>query len=192
MNRILERLSDQLSLGRGEQAHSSAPSEPSRLSSSPCTDQDRASDSSRFTNESLQSMMNGAGHVSNYSDSHSSAEIHDRSASRERFDGGRSVLSQLIGRASDIGSSQVFDQSSALIGGLQEVTRSTGNVVRLWCASLPLCFIALTDCRCVASAANPALRSSPDQPSQIRSMMSPALQHPDEDRSAFTDAPHGK
>lgn len=192
MNRILERLSDQLSLGHGEQAHSSAPSEPSRLSSSPCTDQDRASDSSHFTNESLQSMMNGVGHVSNYSDSHSSAELQDHSASR--FDGGQSVLSQLIGRASDIGSSQVFDQSSALAGGLQEVTQSTGNVVRLWCVSLPVCFIALTDCRCVASVAipGPALRSIPDRPSEIRSLMSPALRHPDEDRSAFTDAPHGK
>lgn len=144
MNRILERLSDQLSIRHGEQAHSSAPSEPSRLSSSPCTDQDKASDSSHFTNESLRSMMNGAGHISNYSDSHSSTELLDHSASREWFDGGQSVLSQLIGRASDIGSSQVFDQSSALASGLQEVTQSTGNVVRLWCASLPVCFIALT------------------------------------------------
>ncbi|XP_067222481.1 uncharacterized protein cep295 isoform X2 [Chanodichthys erythropterus] len=166
VNRILERLSDQLSLGHDEQAHSSAPSEPSRLSSSPCTDQDRASDSSHLTNESLQSMMNGAGHVSNYSDSHSSAELQDHSASRQRFDGGQSVLSQLIGRASDIGSSQVFDQSSALAGGLQEVTQST--------AAIP----------------GPELRSGPDRPSEIRSLMSPALRHPDEDRSAFTDAPH--
>ncbi|XP_051717499.1 centrosomal protein of 295 kDa isoform X2 [Ctenopharyngodon idella] len=166
VNRILERLSDQLSIRHGEQAHSSAPSEPSRLSSSLCTDQDRASDSSHFTNESLQSMMNGAGHISNYSDSHSSAELQDQSASREWFDGGQSVLSQLIGRASDIGSSQVFDQSSALAGGAQEVTRST--------AANPV----------------PALHSIPDRLSEIRSLMSPALQHPDEDRSAFTDAPH--
>lgn len=81
--------------------------------------------------------MNGAGHVSSHSDSRSSAELRDQSASRERFDGVQSVLSQLIGIASDIGSSQVFDQSSALADGAQEVTPSTGNDARLWWASLP-------------------------------------------------------
>lgn len=92
MTRILERLSDQLSIRPGE-----PPSEASRPSSS---DRDRASDSSHSS----------AGHISSGSDSHSSAELH------------QSVVSQLIGRASDMGSSQVFDQSSA----------HTGNDVRLW------------------------------------------------------------
>lgn len=46
----------------------------------------------------------------------------------------QSGVSQVIGSASDMGSSQVFDQSSA----------RTGNDVRL-CWRLPVCFIALTD-----------------------------------------------
>ncbi|XDV31599.1 hypothetical protein PO909_002582 [Leuciscus waleckii] len=122
VTRILERLSDQLSIRPGE-----PPSEASPLSSS---DRYRASDSSHSS----------AGHSTD-SDSHSSVELHE------------SVVSQLIGRASDMGSSQVFDQSS-------------------------------THTAAVVSS------SGPDRPVVAGSLMSPALQHSDEDRSASTDAPH--
>ncbi|XP_077063625.1 centrosomal protein 295 isoform X2 [Siphateles boraxobius] len=116
VTRILERLSDQLSIRPGE-----PPSEASHPSSS---DRVKASDS---------------WHSSAGSDSHSGAELH------------QSVLSQLIARASDMGSSQVFDQSSA---------------------------------RTVMSSSGPA------RATEVVSLMSPALQHSDEDRSSSTDAPH--
>ncbi|XP_067306073.1 uncharacterized protein cep295 isoform X2 [Pseudorasbora parva] len=141
VSRILERLSAQLSI---------RPSEPSRQSSSA---QDRASDSSHSTNASLQSVRNAL----DYSNSHRSAELPDQWASRERMDGSQSVL---IGRASDMGSSQVFDQSGALADAPQGETQST------------------------------ALRPSPVRSAEVRGLLSPALQLSDEDRSALTDAPH--
>ncbi|XP_056127235.1 centrosomal protein of 295 kDa-like [Rhinichthys klamathensis goyatoka] len=101
VTRILERLSDQLSIRPGEPRPSSS-------------ERDRASDSSA---ELLQS-----------------------------------AVSQLIGRASDMGSSQVFDQSSA----------RTAAVVS---------------------------SSGPERPAEVGSLMSPASQHSDEDRSTSTDAP---
>ncbi len=98
MNRILERLSDQLSIRQSEQGHGTTPSDPSHR------DPDRPLRQTR------------TGPVSN---THSSAE--DQSES-DQFDDCESAFSRLIGKASDMGSSQVFDQS-----GVLEVTRSTGD-----------------------------------------------------------------
>ncbi|XP_016102973.1 centrosomal protein of 295 kDa isoform X2 [Sinocyclocheilus grahami] len=108
VNQILERLSDQLSIRQSGQGHGTTPAEPSRLSSSVCRDQDR------HLNESIV-RQNRTSHVRR---THSSAE--DRLASPDQ-----SVFSQLIGKASDMGSSQVFDQSSVLADGPEEVTQST-------------------------------------------------------------------
>ncbi|XP_016383645.1 centrosomal protein of 295 kDa isoform X3 [Sinocyclocheilus rhinocerous] len=109
VNRILERLSDQLSIRQSEQGHGTTPAEPSRLSSSVCRDQDR------HLNESIV-RQNRTSHVRR---TLSSAE--DQLASPDQ-----SAFSQLIGKASDMGSSQVFDQSSVLADGPEEATQSTG------------------------------------------------------------------
>lgn len=96
MNRILERLSDQLSIRQSEQGHGSP-----------------------HDQESLR--QNRAGPVSS---THSSAE---EQSEADQFDGCESAFSRLIGKASDMGSSQVFDQSSVLADEPEEVTRSTGD-----------------------------------------------------------------
>ncbi|KAF4103748.1 centrosomal protein of 295 kDa isoform X2 [Onychostoma macrolepis] len=113
VNRILERLSDQLSIRQSEQGHGTTPADPSHH------------DPDRPLNESPR--QNRAGPVSN---THSSAE--DQSET-DQFDGCESAFSRLIGKASDMGSSQVFDQSSVLADGPEEVTRSTA-------AGTALCF----------------------------------------------------
>uniref|UniRef100_A0A8C1Q1H9 ALMS motif domain-containing protein n=1 Tax=Cyprinus carpio TaxID=7962 RepID=A0A8C1Q1H9_CYPCA len=103
VNRILERLSDQLSIRRSEQGHGTTPAEP-RLSPSVCGDQ-----------HSSTVRQTRTGHV------HSTLwSAEDRSASPDQ-----SAVSRLIGRASDMGSSQVFDQSSVLADGPEEVSQST-------------------------------------------------------------------
>ncbi|XP_042621736.1 centrosomal protein of 295 kDa isoform X3 [Cyprinus carpio] len=103
VNRILERLSDQLSIRRSEQGHGTTSAEP-RLSPSVCGDQ-----------HSSTVRQTRTGHV------HSTLwSAEDRSASPDQF-----AFSRLIGRASDMGSSQVFDQSSVLADGPEEVTQST-------------------------------------------------------------------
>ncbi|XP_073674056.1 uncharacterized protein cep295 [Garra rufa] len=112
VNRILERLSVQLSIRQSEQGHDTTPAEPSRLSSSPIMRQSWAAPVSN-TSQTDQS-------------THSSAE--DQSTS-DQFDACESVLSRVIGKASDIGSSQVFDQSSVLAYGPEEVCSAAGAVL---------------------------------------------------------------
>ncbi|KAK2881615.1 hypothetical protein Q8A67_018883 [Cirrhinus molitorella] len=129
VNRILERLSDQLSIRQSEQGHSTPSVETSRLSSSVCHDQDR------HLNDSLPSSpimgQSWAGLASNSQpDESTNSSAEDQSASPHQIDACESVLSQVIGKASDIGSSQVFDQSSILADGQEEVTQSTGAALR--------------------------------------------------------------
>ncbi len=87
VNRILERLSDQLSLRQSEQGHGTTSADPSHH------DPDDRADSS----------------------------THSIGSESDEFDG--SAFSRLIDKAPDMGSSQVFDQSSVLA----EVTLSTGD-----------------------------------------------------------------
>ncbi|XP_052471870.1 centrosomal protein of 295 kDa isoform X5 [Carassius gibelio] len=110
MNRILQHLSDQLSIRRSEQ-------EPGDQRSS--VGQDRTA------------------HVQS---------THSRYTSPEP-----SVVSQLIGRASDMGSSQVFDQSSVLTHGPEELTLSTA-------AGPALCFAP------VRSSLQPSVSQMSDDP----------------------------
>ncbi|XP_050984828.1 centrosomal protein of 295 kDa isoform X1 [Labeo rohita] len=127
VNRILERLSDQLSIRQSEQGHGATPAESLRLSSSVSHDEDRHLNKSLPPSPIVR--QSWAGPVSNSQpdeSTYSSAE--DQSAS-DQFDGCESVLSRVIGKASDIGSSQVFDQSSVLVDGPEEVTQSTAAEV---------------------------------------------------------------
>ncbi|XP_057206628.1 centrosomal protein of 295 kDa isoform X5 [Triplophysa rosa] len=126
VNRIIERFSGQLWSNRGRLT-----GEPSSMSK----DQVQASDFSQSKTTSVTSVLQTSigpqslpSEISRNSaspqadESNATSSVVDQMATRGHSEGCESVLSQLIGRASDITSSQVLDESNAPAGGLREMT----------------------------------------------------------------------
>ncbi|XP_051521584.1 centrosomal protein of 295 kDa isoform X2 [Myxocyprinus asiaticus] len=194
VNRIMERLSDQLSIRRSYQVQVSTRNqltvEPSSASSSMCSNQEQASNFSHLigclTNESSQSSsilsvrQNSIGPQSSVSQiSNNSASPHPNNSNESNSSVAVHVLSQLIGIASNIDSSQVLDESSALADELEETTLQIHN----------------TEVSTISSVGGggPNLNLSPEGAYEMvpSETISPALQHPEGDRNAFSEAPHG-
>ncbi len=117
VNRILERLSDQLSLRQSEQGHGTTSADTSHH------DPDRPLRQNRAV-----------------------SSTHSIGSESDDFD--VSVFSRLIGKAPDMGSSQVFDQSSVLA----EVTLSTGDDGGFGvCVCVCVCVLCLISCVCALS-----------------------------------------
>ncbi|XP_051962774.1 centrosomal protein of 295 kDa [Xyrauchen texanus] len=187
VNRIMERLSDQLSIRRSNQVQVSTRNqlteEPTSASSSMCSNQERASNFSHLigclTNVSSQSSsilsvrQNSIGPQSSVSQiSNNSASPHPNNSNESNSSDAVHVLSQLIGIASNIDSSQLLDE-------LQETTLQIPNTVVSTISS--------------EGGGGPNLNLSPEGAYEMvpSETISPALQHPERDRNDFSDALHG-
>nr|XP_055051767.1 centrosomal protein of 295 kDa isoform X2 [Misgurnus anguillicaudatus] len=175
VSKIVERFSNQLSIRRADQGQVSPLNQliGERVSNTSHLFGHITKESSQSSSvmSVQQNSVDPQSSISESSHNAASPQANKSNDSNSGIDGqagshGQFGLSRLIGRASDIDSSQVLDDSSAAADGLREMTRNTGGGRPRDCEAGPLV-----------------------HPSALE-IISPVQQRSVEDGNAFTDGPH--